>query len=202
MSKHSLTVAACVLAAGQSARMGEANKLLATLNGKTLLQHVLNSLQCSRIDEICVITGYQSGQVSESISAFDVKLVTNEACSCGLSTSIRTGVENLSEHIDGVLICLGDMPFVSTYTINKIVAAFKSSGEIIVPTCLGQDGNPLLWPKPYFDKLMNLKGDRGAKYLLKEYPEQVNRLDVENIGIVLDVDDTQTLEFLRSKFNI
>lgn len=195
------SVAACVLAAGQSTRMGDLNKMLITLNGKTLLQHVLNAIESSAIDEIFVITGYQSRQVSESISAFDVKLVENAAYSQGMSTSIKIAIENLAKHIDGALICLGDMPVVSAYTINKIVAAFSQSGKIIVPTCLGQQGNPVLWPRSYFTELSNLKGDRGAKYLLKKYPAQVNRLDVGNAGIVFDVDDMPSLELMRSKFN-
>ncbi len=194
-------MAACVLAAGQSSRMVKENKLLATLNGKTLLQHVLHAIQCSAIDETIVITGYQSAQVIESISAFDVKIVDNEAYADGLSSSIKSGIEKLGKHVDAVIICLGDMPFISASIINKIITAYEISRNIIVPTCLGQQGNPLLWPKNFFDELIKLKGDRGAKCLLKAYPEQVNRLDVGNVGIVLDVDDAFTLEVLRSKFN-
>ena len=201
MNEQSVSIAACVLAAGQSTRMGRDNKLLSSLKGKTLLQHVLHSIQDSGINDICVITGHESEQVSESISKFNVNIIHNKNYLTGLSTSIGLGVDNLSKQTDGVLICLGDMPFISATTIKKIIAAFKSNDDIVVPTFCGQDGNPLLWSRSYFAKLKNLKGDRGAKYILKEYPQHVHRVDVDNIGIVLDVDDTSTLEFFRSKLN-
>ena len=201
MNNNQLAVAACVMAAGQSTRMGKENKLLSEVKGKTLLQHVLHAIQCSNVDEVCVITGHESLQVSDSISEFNVKIVHNKNYTAGLSTSIKLGIENLGEQIDGVLFCLGDMPFVSTTTINTIVAAFKSQGNIVVPSYAGQDGNPRLWPRRFFDNLKNLKGDQGAKYLLNLCPQQVHRIDVDNVGIVLDVDDAVALEFFRSKFN-
>lgn len=201
MSNQLQGVAACVLAAGRSQRMGESNKLMMSLNGKTLLQHVLSSIKTSVIDETVVVTGYQSEQVNRSISAFNVRTVTNEAYLQGLSTSVKKGIENLSGNAGCVLICLADMPFVCGQTINTIVAAFKRNGKIIVPTYFGKDGNPVLWPKSYFENLASLRGDRGAKGLLKKYAEHVHRIDVENIGIFLDVDDVQTLKLLRSKFN-
>ena len=201
MNDQQLNVAACVLAAGQSKRMGKKNKLLSMLNGKTLLQHVLYSIQCSNIDDVIVITGHESEQVGESIKEYKPNIVHNENYSAGLSTSIKLGVANLHKEIDAVMFFLSDMPFVSAITINKIVAAFKTDGDIIVPVFSGQDGNPVLWSRQYIHELKNLQGDNGAKPLLARYPDQVQRLEVDNIGIVLDIDDAEALDFFRSKFN-
>ena len=145
-----MSVAACVLAAGQSTRMGQHNKLLTRIQGKTMLQHVLGSIEATDINETVVVTGYEPSQINKSLDGFDVKLVHNPDYSTGLSSSIRLGVASLGAHVDGVIICLADMPFVNTATIDKIITAFKQSGSIIVPTYLGKDGNPLLWPRHFF----------------------------------------------------
>ena len=197
-----LYVAACVLAAGRSRRMGQENKLLSVLNGKTLLQHVLHALQSSNVDEVHVITGHDRAQVCDSISGFNVMTAHNPDYCGGLSTSVRLAVNRLGDHVDGVLFCLGDMPFVSATTLNALITEFNGRDEIIVPTYGGHDGNPLLWSRRYFDDFKNLQGDRGAKFLLNEFPQKVKRVDVDNVGIVLDIDDPDALEFLRSKFKL
>ena len=202
MTDQQLTVAACVLAAGQSSRMGKENKLLARLNGKTLLQHVLYSIQRSNIDEVLVVTGHQSEQVCESMTGFELDIIYNEYYSIGMSTSIKQGVANLGAEIEAVIIFLSDMPFISAASVNKILAEFKNDGDIVVPTFSGHDGNPVLWSRRYFNELNNLQGDYGAKSLLARYPNKVHRIDVDDVGIVLDIDDVTTLEFFRSKFNL
>lgn len=193
-------IAAIVLAAGRSTRMGATNKLLAKFKGKTLLQHVLSNLQQSMISEIIVITGHEAEIVKNSINKFDVQCIENDQYNQGLSTSIKLGVENLTEHAEVVLICHGDMPFVSASIINQIITAYIDNAQIVLPVYLGQKGNPLLWPKRYFRNLIQLSGDVGAKQILKEYKDEVIHLDVDNVGILLDIDDSQTLEFVQSKF--
>lgn len=194
-------IAACVLAAGESKRMGQQNKLLASINGKTLLHWVLQAIQDSNIQEVCVVTGHESGPIRDSTSIFDVKTVDNRDFDAGMSTSIRLGVENLGDRVDGVMIFLGDMPFVSAKVIDTVIAGFRGKDDIVVPTYSGHDGNPLLWSSTYFCRLKNLRGDRGAKCLLRLFPDKINRIEVGNVGIVLDIDNPATLELFRSKFN-
>ena len=196
----SSNVAAIVLAAGQSTRMGTDNKLLTELKSKTLLHHVLLNLQQSMVSDVIVITGHESEIVKSSIDNFDVQCIENDQYTQGLSTSIKCGIENLTEHTEAVLICHGDMPFVSTGIINKIVNAYIDSSKIVLPVYLGQKGNPLLWPKSYFRELSQLSGDVGAKQILAKHKDAVIHLEVDNFGVLLDIDDSQTLKFIQSKF--
>jgi len=194
-------ISALVLAAGQSTRMGSTNKLLVKLNQKTLLQHVLSNLQQSSIDEIIVVTGFESNKVESSIASFDVKCVENTQFAQGLSSSIKVGMENLSKTTEGVLVCHGDMPLVDVQSINAIINAFIKNQKIIIPTYLNQKGNPLLWPKSNFESLKQLNGDSGARQILKQHKNNVLQLEVNNISILFDIDDLQTLEFIQSKFD-
>ncbi len=181
--------------------MGELNKLLVKLNRKTLLQHVLSNLKQSEVDEILVVTGHQKENVKQSIGQFNVQCVENDQYIDGLSSSIKIGVESLTGHTDAVLICHGDMPFVNPMTINKLVDTYIDRRQIVIPNYKGQKGNPLIWPKEYFNDLTKLSGDSGARQTLADYKNKIIQLEVNDVGILLDIDDPQTLEFMQSKFD-
>ena len=199
MSADALNIAAIVLAAGQSRRMGSNNKLLTRVAGRTLLQHVISHLKQSTISEILVITGHQSGQLMDSINDKEIQFIENEDFSLGISSSIKAGVSQLSETVDAVLICPADMPCVTSNIINQLCATCCLENKIIIPCYQGKRGNPLLWPRRFFDKLLNLSGDTGGKQILNDLAADIFKLEVENVGILLDIDDKASLDFVRSK---
>ncbi len=112
-----------MLAAGLSSRMGR-NKLLATVAGKPLLRHAVDSALASRLTPLVVVTGHDAAAVRESLSGLDVTFVQNPDYADGLSTSLRAGLAALPDDCDGGLVLLGDMPAITPALINRTIEAF------------------------------------------------------------------------------
>ena len=189
MSKR---IAAIVLAAGRSTRMGDDNKLLLTFNDKSMVNYVVEQLNNSDVSSIYVVTGNESEAVKKSISA-TVKYVHNPEFFQGLSTSVKAGIGALPNDIDGVIICLGDMPYITSSNYNVLIAAFEE-GKIIVPTTNGKIGNPLLFASDYFTDFDILEGDKGARKLLKDYPNKIIEVDLNTEAIFQDIDTPEEYE--------
>lgn len=185
-------IAAIVLAAGRSTRMGEQNKLLLTFNDKTMVNYVVEQLGDSNVTGIYVVTGNESEAVKKSITG-EVTYVHNSEFFNGLSTSVKAGIEALPDDLDGVMICLGDMPYITSTSYNDLIAAFED-GKIIAPTTNGKIGNPLIFSRNFFDDFEELEGDRGARKLLKNYPDDIIEVDVNSEAIFQDIDTPEEYE--------
>ena len=181
--------------------MGETNKLLAQIDGKSLLQHVISNLIESNIDKIVVVIGHESEKIIQHISHSSIVFAKNDDFKKGLSSSIKAGVAKIQSSADAVLIVHADMPFVEAGVINKIVNALNNHSNIVIPRYKQKDGNPLLWPSEYFGQLKQLTGDQGAKQILGGYLDKITYVDVDNIGILVDIDDPSGLKFFQTRFN-
>ena len=161
-------ICALVLAAGQSRRMGDENKLLANIDGSPMIRRVTEAIRSSQVDRTLIVTGFESELVRGALSGLAVTFVGNPNFNDGLSTSLRVGIDAMDSEFDGVLICLGDMPGVSTKHIDRLIAAFDPNGgrSICVPTHKGKRGNPVLWGRQLFEQLGQVSGDVGAKHLI------------------------------------
>jgi len=182
-------VAGIILAAGQSLRMGKANKLLTKLDGKSFVRRVADSAIAADLDEIIVVTGHERKRIEEDLSGLSLGFTHNKNFADGLSTSLTAGIETLGAHIDAALILLADMPFVTEDIIRKIVTFYDSDHEerIIIPSCKGQRGNPVLWPKCYFGELVTLRGDQGARQLFKTYAQAIHIVELGK-EVLFDID--------------
>ena len=188
-------VGAVVLAAGQSARMGEANKLLLPARGKAILARVVEAVIQAGIQKIYVVTGHEAGQVRDVLDGYPVEFVHNPAFAEGMSTSIRSGIHALDSGLAGVLICLGDMPGVRSEHIASLAERFETSpgAPICVPAYKSAWGNPILWPRRHFGVLAGLEGDRGARAILSDYAADLSVLEMADDGVLRDVDDPASL---------
>lgn len=192
-------VAALVLAAGKSSRMGAA-KQLELLDGKPLVRWAVEAALGSTACRVIVVTGHEGARVAQALEGLPVELVHNPDFAEGLASSLRTGLEPLDRGppVAGALICLGDMPRVTSTHLDKLIAAFDTvAAPIVVPTCERKRGNPVLWASQYFSELRQLRGDVGARSLLEQHGEQVTFLALEDPAILLDVDTPQALAALR-----
>ena len=195
-------IAAVVLAAGASTRMGS-NKLLADFNGRTMVAQTVDRVKQSTIKDILVITGHQAGDVRFALSGRDIVFAHNENFSQGLSTSLRVGVSAMRDQCDALLVCLGDMPLVDPKDIDRMIAAFNpvENRSIVVPVMGRRFGNPVLWGAEHFNALMACEGDRGARALLENLKNDVIEIEVNNQGVLLDADTPEALAALRSIAN-
>jgi molybdenum cofactor cytidylyltransferase len=193
-------IAAVVLAAGQSRRMGKVNKLLAPVDGKPMVSHVIESLQASQARPLAVVTGHDYAAVEAVLPKRGFTLTHNPDYASGLSSSLRRGLAALPETIDGVLVCLGDMPRISTAIVDRLIAAFNplEGRAICVPTWQGKRGNPVLFARRFFPEMQEIGGDTGARALIGEHAEVVCEVPMDDDAVLLDIDTPEALEALGS----
>ncbi len=192
-------VAAIVLAAGRSTRMGGPNKLLAELDGKKLARIVAEQALASKASEVIVVTGHQAGLVEQALDGLKVKFVRNPDFAGGLASSVKAGISAVSDNVDGAIVCLGDMPLIDAHLIDRLIETFAPDrGHLIaVPVSEGRRGNPVLWSRRFFRELMTLDGDIGARHLIAKHAEVVAEVPVEGNSAFLDIDTPQALEAAR-----
>jgi molybdenum cofactor cytidylyltransferase len=194
-----IPVAAIVLAAGRSSRMGNDNKLLCEVAGKPMLRHAVESALASAARPVLVVTGHQQPQIEAALAGLDVTIVANPAYASGLSSSLKAGVGALPRQIGGVLVALGDMPLVRPAHLDCLIAAFLAAqGQaIIVPTHRGQRGNPVLWPAACFAEMLGLKGDAGARQLFAAHAGLIREVPLDAAAVLEDIDTPEALAHLR-----
>jgi molybdenum cofactor cytidylyltransferase len=192
-------VAAIILAAGRSTRMGGPNKLLAELSGKKLVRIATEQALASKAVEVIVVTGHQAELVEQALVGLKVKFVRNPNFAGGLASSVRAGIAAVSDNADGVVICLGDMPLIDAGLVDRLIDAFapELGNLIVVPVADGRRGNPVLWSRRFFNELMTLDGDIGARHLIAKHSEAVAEIPVEGFGAFLGIDTPQALEAAR-----
>jgi molybdenum cofactor cytidylyltransferase len=194
-------VAAVVLAAGRSTRMGGPNKLLAEIGGRPLVRIAAEQAFASRARPVIVVTGHQRDKVEAALQGLDVRHVHNPNFADGLSTSVKAGLAALPEDVDGAVVCLGDMPQVTAPLIDKLVAAFdpERGALVVIPTIDGKRGNPVLWARRFFPELMALDGDVGARHLIGRYPEAVAEVPLTDTAALVDVDTPEALVRVKAE---
>ncbi len=194
-----LNVSAILLGAGESKRMGF-DKLSLPWGKKTVFGQCLETLLHSRVREVVIVQSLQNRRATDLFRVKKVKMVTNPHPARGMSTSIRKGLEATRSGSEGILIALGDQPFLKARTINALIRAFeRGKGRIIVPAFRGRTGHPVIFHKAYKQELMNLKGDVGGRSVVERHREDVRVVRVKSVGVVTDVDTWQDYEESRKE---
>ena len=194
-------VAAIVLAAGRSTRMGGPNKLLADIGRKPLVRIAVEQALASRARPVVVVTGHQRGEVEAALKGLSVTFAHNPDYAQGLSGSLKAGIAALPAEADGAIVCLGDMPQVDAALIDKLIAGFdpEKGALVVVPTIAGKRGNPVVWSRRFFADLSHLEGDVGARHLIGSYPEAVVEVPVTGSAAFIDVDTPDALRAVRAE---
>src|SRR5258706_2460973 len=192
-------IAALLLAAGQSSRMGS-NKLLAEVEGRPMVARVAQRLLSSHARPIIAVLGNEADRVDAALGRLPVERVRNPAFAEGLSSSLKRGLAALPPDIDGVIVCLGDMPLVAGRDLDRLIAAFNplEGRAIIVPTRRGKRGNPVLWAKRFIPEMAELAGDVAAKHLIGEHAEIVCEAAMDSDGALVDIDTPDALSGPRA----
>ncbi|MDU6672034.1 MAG: nucleotidyltransferase family protein, partial [Bradyrhizobium sp.] len=174
-------------------------KLLAELDGKKLVRIVTEQALASKACEVIVVTGHQAELVEQALSDLDVRFVRNPDFAGGLASSVKAGIAAVPDTVDGAVVCLGDMPMVSSGLLDRLIAAFAPDrgNLIVVPVSEGRRGNPVLWSRRFFAELMTLDGDVGARHLIAKHTEAVAEVPVDGDSAFLDIDTPQALEAAR-----
>jgi molybdenum cofactor cytidylyltransferase len=144
---------------------------------------------------VVVVLGHQQHEVRHALRGLKVRFAQNPDFADGLSTSLRTGLAALPPESAGAVVCLGDMPRVSTALIDSLVATFDpvEGRAIVVPTWHGKRGNPVLWGRAFFAEMQNVAGDVGARHLIGEHAGAVVEVEAESDGTLIDIDTPEAL---------
>ncbi len=178
-----------ILAAGKSSRFGGTKQLL-HYNGKTLLQHVIEEAAKTGASPIVVITGSNAAEVSSSITDKRITTVFNKDWSEGMASGIVAGVIKINEldsSIEKIIIAVCDQPFVTASIFGQLDQLQNESGKHIIASAYSNTiGTPVLFTRKYFDQLLGLKGDTGAKKILESFREDVATVDFPQGNIDID----------------
>jgi molybdenum cofactor cytidylyltransferase len=201
MTRVGPSTAAIILAAGSSTRMGAAKQLL-RLDGRPLLQHVLDNVRASDVGEIILVLGASAEAIRAEIDARHERVVLNENYQEGMGTSLKVGLSSVNSETEAALIILADQPFVRTETLNQLISQHvRSKAQIVIPLYRGFRGNPVLLDRAVFPEVMALGGDTGCRAIFGDHLEGIVKVPVDDVGILLDIDRKSDFETLRSVGN-
>jgi len=192
-----LTVAGVLLAAGDSDRFGERDKLLATLDGEPLVRHAARALTDADVGPVAAVVDPESGVVRDALAGLDLAVVETHAATAGQAASVRRGVAWARERSDAVVFALGDMPRVDPKTVDRLVTAYdEGEGSALAAGYEGRRGNPVLFDGRHFDALAAVEGDTGGRPVF-ERADDAAVVETGDPGVRIDVDTPADLERLR-----
>lgn len=181
------SIGAVILAAGQSRRMGAANKLLTPWRGQPLLSHVLATFQALGLPML-LVTGHDAGAVAALARPFGCGIVHNPGYEEGMGRSLAAGITAVPPEWGAALIALGDMPMIRPETVRALLAKQTGDPLILAPEMGGRTGHPVLWPRPFFEELTQLRGDKGAREIIDRHAGRLRTVPVDDPGIFRDFD--------------
>ena len=205
-NSNAANMAAIVLAAGVSKRMGKDNKLLLTFDGQSFLQRAIVSLCGAGVAEVVVVLGYECEQVQQQLvelpsicEVTNVRSVVNPVYANGQVTSVNCGLENLTGEKEGVFICLGDQPLITAAHIEELAKAFESreaAKQVIVPVYKGQRGNPVVISELARQQVLAGQSRLGCRRFIDGNPHLVTMLPVNHRAYTTDIDTPEEFRAL------
>jgi len=190
-------VGCIVLAAGSSVRFGSP-KQLAEFNGKSLIQNAIDQANISISDYVFLVLGKNSAEILEKLSLGRTQVLFNKDYEQGIASSIKCGVSNLPDDCDGVLIMVADQPFLTAKHLDILIEEFiRSPNKIVALSSRGDPRNPVVIPHEMFHLLQTLKGDEGARSLVRKNSQRV-LIDISDAKVFFDVDTKDSLLDLQN----
>lgn len=183
-------VAAVVLAAGASQRMGRPKQLLPWgRDDRPMLRHVVQTALAAPVDEVIVVLGHAAERIAPALEGLPVRIVVNPAWADGLSSSVRAGLDAVAPAAQAALFLLADQPRLTSKIIAAIVARFRRTrAPIVVPLARGRLGAPALFARVMFDELRAVQGDRGGRDLIARHPDLIATVELPDAALIADID--------------
>ncbi len=192
-----MLISAIVLAAGESRRMGDENKLLLPFRGKTVIEYTIQAVTESMAHECIVVVGHEADEITGALSNLDVQVVLNEAYRSGMSTSIHAGINAANQTSIGYMICLSDMPLILPTEYNALISAYLEIYKIdrkaiVVPRHQNQRGNPVIISSTYTSDILALTGGIGCREIIKHNTDHVFFHDLQLDHVLRDIDTPES----------
>lgn len=184
-------VSGILLAAGESSRMQGAFKPLLKWGRRTVIAECVHQLRQSRLADIFVVLGHREAEIRSGLAGTGVQFAINRDYRKGMLTSIKTGLAMLGPNSDGFLLALVDQPMIDTALIDRLIQAFEKSDKgIVVPTCEGKWGHPVIVSTTYVDEILQLNDEspEGMRGFLQARRGDLLEVPVETSAILEDID--------------
>ena len=183
-------IKAILLAAGQSKRMKSENKLIKLYKNKPLINYSLNVLKKSKVNKIIIVLGHQHKEVKKIIKKNKKIIFTyNKNYKKGMASSIKIGLKKISKNDKGFIVAQSDMPFVKQSDINKICRSINSKKFLVhALKYKNRVGNPIGFDSSLIKKFKNIKGQFGAKFMVKRLKNRTNFIKTMSIKSFKDFD--------------
>lgn len=189
-----------VLAAGMSRRLGRSKQLL-EVGGKPLVRHVAERCLQSRLDGVWVVVGHEAEAVRNALAGLDVRIVVNLAYESGQAGSLVTGLDAAADGADAVVVALGDQPFIEPEVIDRVIDARRNRRARIAMASYGGDrSHPVLFGHELFSELREIRGDQGAREIIRRHRDEVVLVDGASDRIPLDVDTEEAYALLLERY--
>jgi molybdenum cofactor cytidylyltransferase len=197
--KKSAFISGILLASGASRRMKPIKQLL-DWNGKYLINHIIDEILKSKIDALYVILGSNFEEIHKNLDQ-RTTVIQNKIWKQGKSSSIKRGVKIAKKNSEGIIFFLVDQPFINRLIINTLIDNFKKTKKnIIVPRVNGQECNPVLFGKKYFNDLLKLTGEKGGKDIFNS-ADDVLWINWEDKRLLLDIDTEMDYKNLLENYS-
>lgn len=185
-----MTLGAIILAAGESSRNSGGNKLLMPLEGLPIIERVYKTALSVKFEPIVIVTGFEADDIRSAMAGSGASLKYNKNWAGGMASSLALGARDLPENIGGFAVLLGDMPLISQPILATLMAHFIAlkCDSIVYPVYEGEQGHPVFFPAGLLNEFRKLKGDAGAKTLLKKHADQCHEVDLETDAVIIDCD--------------
>ncbi|HUX06178.1 MAG TPA: nucleotidyltransferase family protein, partial [Acidobacteriota bacterium] len=181
-------IAGIILAAGLSKRMGRPKALL-QIGGETFLARIVRLARAAGLDPLRIVVSEHRALIEKALPELADHLITNDHPELGQLRSLRLGLRSLSQNCTGAMMFLVDHPKMQPATLQKIVRAFKKGkGEIILPVHAGRRGHPVIFGRAVFEELLEAPLDKGARHVVRSRPDRVCEVEVDDAGILADID--------------
>lgn len=206
MKNQKRPVYAVLLAAGESKRCPP-NKLFLPWGETTVIEKTVENLLHSQVNGVAVILGYQADKAAQLLRNKPCHLVVNPDYRKGMGSTVIKGVSHWLEYPDlaaeaGLMLALGDEPFIPPEIIDKVVSGFRSgAGEIVVPVYRGRRGHPSVFHRKYAPEIVEVARKTGAREILRRHPDDILEVEVETEAILLDIDTPEDYRTLFKRFN-
>jgi len=183
-------IKAILLAAGQSKRIKSENKLIKLYKKKPLINHSLKALHKSKVNKVIIVLGHQKNEVKKIIEKNKKNILSfNKNFRKGMASSIKVGLKKVSKNDKGFIVVQSDMPFIKSSDINKIYNSIKSKKFLVhVLKFKNKVGNPIGFDRSIVKKLKKIKGDFGAKFMVKRLKKETKFIRVNNLKSFKDFD--------------
>jgi molybdenum cofactor cytidylyltransferase len=183
-------IAAVILSAGESSRMGRPKALL-PIGSQTFIEKIVKALREAGLQNIIVILGHDAEAMRQKITHLPVTILVNPDYRKGQLSSLRVAIRHLlaNDRCSGLLVHLVDHPYIDAALVNLLIEGLEDSGKLIaVPRFHGKRGHPVIFARSLFNELLNAPEDQGAKAVVNAHRDETLEIETEDKGITLDID--------------